>query len=158
MTKTREEILSEARSHIAAGKDLQQPVQPPRDQLDEWRRWHTARADERDAATAERKRIERRDRRALAESASVTALRAEIAAEIGQLRKEIDTGDAGTLAVTADVVLPLVEKIADRMQAAIDRIEESVSRRLAVLEEEVRSAVKMKPSEAADLLRDRRVN
>ena len=141
----RARIMAQARELVAWGKSIecdriarQVQAEAFEDPPVKWKRAADERAKQKRQADFELKMQERRDRRERIESAAVTELRAEIAA----LRSAINQGDAATLDTICEAVMPALEQLADKFQAAITKISQRVDDRLAEMQREVHGAVK----------------
>jgi hypothetical protein len=132
-TKTREEILAEARDHIAASKEFVAPLPPIEDRVAAWARDSRERMAAEQRARAELRREEQRMAERWQEGEAIAQLRAELA----ELRGAIAKGDAAVLDVVTSTLMPLFDRVADRLDEASARID----KKLAEMEGMVRASV-----------------
>jgi len=132
--KAKQEILDEARQHVAEfNKGFAARLPPVEDPLQRWKRDSEEREAQREAARRERRAEEARERRSWRERETIAELRAQIA----ELRGAIDRGDALVLSNVAESVLPIFDRIGDRL----DEISNRVDQRLKEMEERIRSSL-----------------
>jgi hypothetical protein len=139
MKSRQQEILAEAKRHIAESKDFAQVAAPMEDPVRAWARDSEERDRQRDAARRERQEEKQRERRAAERNArrqSVDAI-AELRVELVELRTAVAAGDAAVLDVVSSALLPLFDRVADRL----DETSAKVDRKLAELEALVRASV-----------------
>jgi hypothetical protein len=139
MMKSKQEILDKARRHIAEfNKGLAAAqVAPMEDPVRRWAREGRAAEERERRAREQRQREEQRERRAgnaqRQEAEAIATLRAEVA----ELRAAIGRGDTAVLDCIASSILPIFDKIADRL----DQTSAKVDRKLGELEAYVRASV-----------------
>jgi gas vesicle protein len=67
------------------------------------------------------------------------------------LRELIPQGDAEVINDINAAIMPLIERIADKLESTIKEISERVDRQLAEMQQEIRSAARRERSEVLDI-------